>query len=153
MASLDEWAEIRLATLLSGGNPDELEERARQRGVSAEVVREGFRRAIALVETEQPFEVYEATPPGKVDLRVFDQDEVWIDVLRQTHKIADPDDQTDEYLINLIRFLRVEVDGLCRNYARSRDRAMPRSSIEWLEGTVLMRALRAECERRGLPAR
>lgn len=148
-----DWAEISLAALLSGGNPGALEDRARERRVSTEVVWEGFRRALALVDEEHPFDVYEATPPGKIDLRVFDQGDVWVDVLRHPHRIADRDDLTDEYLLNLIDFLHAEADMMSRAYARSREANAPTSATSWLENTRLMGALLSECSRRGIAPR
>lgn len=81
------------------------------------------------------FDQYEWLAPGGFDPRVFDQGEVWVDVLRRPHRITDPSDFTDEHLVRVTR--RIE-----------------RQAAQWLgpdaevEATPLMIALRQEAHRR-----
>lgn len=52
-----------------------------------------------------PFRRWEATPPGCLDVRVFDQHVHWIDALRNSHLISDRWDMTNSYLLEPIEFL------------------------------------------------
>lgn len=126
-------------------------ERARSRKVSAELVLYGCQRAL---DAQQfygdglaPFEQWDATAPGCLDVRVFDQDQIWVDALRVPHLITDRTDMTDDYLRTLVTFLTDHAEHMLRGYLRCYPIVVsdPR---DWLESTALMRGLRTEIGRR-----
>ena len=116
-----------------------MRERARARKVSAELVLYGCQRALdaqrCCGDDLAPFEQWDATPPGCLDVRVFDQDQIWVDALRAPHLITDRTDMTDH------------AEHMLRGYLRCYPIVVsdPR---DWLESTVLMCGLRAEIGRR-----
>lgn len=145
------WAVAQASVLLSGGSPVVVRERARARKVSAELVRYGCQRAL---DAQQfygdelaPFDEWDATAPGCLDVRVFDQDQIWVDALRAPHVITDRNDMTDDYLGALVTFLTDHVDHMLRGYLRCYPIVVSDPSY-WLESTTLMRGLRAEIGRR-----
>ena len=130
-------------------------ERSVKNGVSAEVVLEGYLRTISFWSEHafgtDTFEDFESCPPGLLDLRVLDQSETWVDVLRTPHRIADRDDVTVDYLANIIGWLQHFADSLASGWAHMHEIPGPVDEGAWLESTVLMRGLRAETLLRGLP--
>jgi hypothetical protein len=48
----------------------------------------------------------DATVPGCLDVRVFDQNRIWIDAVRVRHVIADPTDMTDDWFRVRLMFRR-----------------------------------------------
>ena len=119
--------------------------------MSAEQVEEAYERAAILpsersVNEEVPFAVFAARPPGFLDIRVFDQTQWWVDVMRTPHRLADLD---DTYLNNLIAFLICGASWFRRAYQLAYPCCDPGATAgTWLERTALMRALRDEQYRR-----
>jgi len=146
-----QWTVAKAGVLLSGGNPAPVRELARARKVSAELVLYGCQRALVAQQFYgddlAPFEEWDATAPGCLDVRVFDQDQIWVDALRAPHVITDRTDMTDDYLCALVTFLTDHVEHMLRGYMRCYPVVVfdPR---DWLESTTLMRGLRAEIGRR-----
>ena len=113
---------------------------------------------------ELPFTHWGQHPYGTLDLRVFDQGVWWVDIHQRPHRISEMD---DAYIRNVIGFLHRHRDYYYRCTLRSsllrmiedvlldqpntdlladKAGAPPLSELtpaEWLEGTPLMRALRA----------
>lgn len=145
------WTVAQACVVLSGGNPAAVRQRARARKVSAELVLYGCQRALVAQrccgDDLAPFEQWDASPPGCLDVRVFDQDQIWVDALRAPHLIADRNDMTDGYLRPLVTFLTDHAEHMLRGYLRCYPIVVsdPR---DWLESTLLMRGLRAEIGRR-----
>ncbi|MCU1585949.1 MAG: hypothetical protein JWM49_2505 [Microbacteriaceae bacterium] len=82
---------------------------------------EGIHRAAAVwaqvaAGEMPPFTAFEATPPGMLDVRVFDQAERWVDIFAMPHRICDRTDFTDHYLRNVIAFLIDQGPRLARAY-------------------------------------
>ena len=149
------WLEVVGASISSGGNPSMILKVAKMNNVSSEVVMEGFNRALKKFDERgdgdlEEFTDWEVTPPGKLDLRVFNQDVWWVDVLRTPHLISDKTSLTDEHLENLLDWLSANVLSLSEGYAFAFDKPLQVNPIEWLEQTTLVRSLRAEAVRRGL---
>lgn len=146
-----QWAAALAGVLLCGGNPTSVRERAFARKVSAELVLHGCQRALDAQQFYRdelaPFEECDATPPGCLDVRVFDQDQIWVDTLRVPHLIADRADMTDDYLHALVRFMSDHADHMLRGYLRCYPIVVS-DARGWLESTTLMRGLRAEICRR-----
>lgn len=150
------WTRAEDVVELCGGNRQTVRERAQQRGVSPELVIYACQRALASAGpcdgALAPFDQWEVTPPGRLDVRVFDQQQYWIDALRIPHLISDRTDLTDEYLNALVKFLIEYAEHLHRGYLRYRP-APHREPGQWMESTVLMRSLRAEIARRAVESR
>lgn len=138
---------------LCGGNPQVVRESARTRSLSPELVAHACRKALAIAATEHcqpaPFRKWEATPPGRLDVQVFDQDQYWVDALRFPHVVSDLDDLADDYLRAVIGFLIEHDEYFHRGYRRYRTIECSQPNA-WLESTILMRGLRAEMVKRGL---
>jgi hypothetical protein len=151
MTTDDFWARADLAVLLCGGSPQTVRERAHARAVSPELVEHACRQAldsqIQFGGETVPFQRWEATPPGCLDVRVFDQNRYWVDALRIPHVISDRRDMTDDYLHALIDFLARRVAYLMRGYLRW-ESVEEHEPPQWLESTILMQELRAEKRRR-----
>lgn len=149
----DAWLAADAAVLLCGGNPRAVRQRANAHGISPELVEHACQRSLeTLVESGDallPFRRWEETPPGCLDVRVFDQVEYWIDALRIPHLIRDRQDMTDDDLAGLIEFLINHADHLLSGYRRYQpiEDNEPR---QWIESTVLMRGLRDELRTRAL---
>jgi hypothetical protein len=145
------WTWAGCVVALYGGNPSAVRERAAQRAVSAELILHACRRAAdnaaATAGVLPPLELWEATPPGCLDVRVFDQDQYWVDAIRIPHAIADRHDMTDDYLSALVGFLVEHAEHMLRGYEHYQP-TEGRQPCEWIESTVLMRGLRAEITRR-----
>lgn len=152
----DEWEAVAAVIKSAGGCAAPAIERAKERGVPpSEVMRrvlDSLALAISRGEDAEnpPFEQHEAVEPGSVDLRVFDQGEVWVDVLRDVHRTDDRDDLTDRYLANLIGFLLDEAGHFASAYWMAFGGLMPVEPVAWLESTTLMMRLRGEVALRGL---
>ena len=146
-----QWVVAQAGVLLSGGNAAAVRERARARKVSAELVLYGCERALdaqrCYGDDLAPFEQWDATAPGCLDVRVFDQDQIWVDALRVPHLITDPTDMTDVYLRALVAFLADHAEHMLRGYLRCYP-IVESDPSDWLESTSLMRGLRAEMGRR-----
>jgi hypothetical protein len=146
-----QWTAALASVLLSGGSPGLVRERARVRKVSAELVLYGCQRALDAQQLHgdelAPFDEWDATVPGCLDVRVFDQDQIWVDALRTPHVITDRNDMTDDYLRALVTFLTDHVEHMLRGYLRCYPIVVSDPSY-WLESTALMRRLRAERGRR-----
>ncbi|TQL47399.1 hypothetical protein FB562_0457 [Homoserinimonas aerilata] len=146
-----DWTELLAAIDAYGGSGSEVRRRADADGVSLEVVGEGLSRAAELrnrlADSVLPdFTSWEATPPGLLDLRVFDQDLWWVDVVRRPHRVAD---MSGEYLANVIDSLRRGKVDFCQAYhCQYRGVAVPVDAHKWLESTALMRGLLAELRKR-----
>lgn len=52
------------------------------------------------------FHDYAALAPGRFDIRVFDQSEIWVDNLRRPHHIRNRTDFTDEHLLAVLAYLK-----------------------------------------------
>jgi hypothetical protein len=146
-----QWTVAQTCVVLWGGNPTAVRERARARKVSAELVLYGCQRALDAQryygDDLAPFEQWDATPPGCLDVRVFDQDQIWVDALRAPHLITDRNDMTDDYLRALVTFLTDHAEHMLRGYLRCYP-IVESDPRDWLESTSLMRGLRAEIGRR-----
>lgn len=115
-------------------------------------------------DVDWDFDDHAASGPGTFDRRVLDQDKVWFDILRRPHRIDDPAELSDEHLRNVIRFVEhhawrwvpeeeVNIVAWTAMYIEASDgfEAAAREVVaEWIESTPLMRALRAEAQRRGI---
>ncbi|MFC5175643.1 hypothetical protein [Nocardioides taihuensis] len=152
----ERWMAVALSgLLLNGRDVRAFIRRAIRDGKSPEQVTGLYARALATVERRgravDDFSAYAATPPGDIDLRVFTQGEVWVDIYRQPHRITDTSDLTDEYLRNLLGFLDREAiqfhGAVIGRKPQARDLRKARA---WLEATPLMRTLREEAARRGV---
>ncbi len=96
--------------------------------------------------------------PGSIDRRVVDQGEVWLDKFGQQHRIDDREGFDDDYLANVVTFLRRNAmtwavyEGRPNTLLDGVDAPgeVQQRSRTWMETTVLMGALRAEADRRGL---
>lgn len=102
------------------------------------------------------FEVYGQHGPGALDLRVFDQDQVWVDILGVPHALHEMDDtyranvighlyeHADLYLRGVVRDEFTETAVAALTGERPPDRAdRPADAVGWVEATPLMRRLRA----------
>lgn len=123
--------------------------RALARGVSPELVVEAFHRAHELTRQYEeagelpPFELFEAFPPGAIDLRIFDQEVWWVDLLRTAYRIYLPHSFTNEHLVAVIEYLTEHSAEFRAAYQYTFPaRSLPEDPHRWLESTVLMRALR-----------
>ncbi|GAA4481287.1 hypothetical protein [Microbacterium panaciterrae] len=148
-----DWATVIRIADHAGLNGVELAAAATRHGVSAELVAEGFARATRLRSERgdgdpYPFTVFEATPPGMIDLRVLDQADWWVDVLRTPHRISDRVDFSDLYLANVIRHLIRSAGAYWVRVAVYDPAASFSDPLSWMKGTVLMGALRGEASRR-----
>ncbi len=92
--------------------------------------------------------------PGRMDIRVLDQADVWVDVRAVVHSLAEMD---TAYQLNLLLFLREHATDLhlkvllanVSELARAALTGQPgpepadleQSDLVWLESTVLYRAL------------
>lgn len=144
------WATLSELIDLIGGSSREVRRRAKHDGTSVEVVAEGLLRSVQIAldnqEDEGVFERWDAIPPGFIDLRVFDQGEWWVDVLRRPHAISS---MSTGYLKNVATFLLKDATFFCASYFGCSLRSIPGSEAEiWLEGTQLMIAIRLEITRR-----
>ena len=151
----DDWATVGAIAIVLGVELDSLDhviDRSVKNGVSAEVVLEGYRRTIEFWSTHEHYDFtdIEACPPGLLDLRVLDQDAIWVDVLRTPHRIGDRDDVTDDYLANIIGWLQHNADSLAEGWAHMHDLAATANPEQWLDSTVLMRGLRTQAHQRGI---
>jgi hypothetical protein len=144
------WDEVRRATNLAGYDSRELIRRSKEQFVSAEVLLEGIHRSAAVRAQARnrhlpPFGNFDAIPPGRIDLRVLDQSEFWVDIFAVPHRIGDRADFTDDYLRNVIKSLLNDRVRLTRTYGEAfPERARTGSVRDWLEATPLMLGLRAE---------
>ena len=144
-----DWETVVGIVEAAGLNGVELAATAYRRGVSAEAVLEGIMRTIELGAERgdgdpYPFTIFEATPPGMVDLRVLDQETWWVDQLRVPHLIQDRDDFTDHYLANVIRHLIRMADFYWLHVIRYEPEAAASEPVCWMKATILMGALRQE---------
>jgi len=140
----DEWAYLMAVIAAAGGNSAEVKRRASLDGVSVEVVAATFIRHLRYIKemgvTVPQFEHLEALPPGVVDLRVFDQDVWWVDVLRRPHVIAD---MSLNYLDNVVGMLILNVAQYFAHYYANDPREANWVDMSiWLESTPPMVALR-----------
>jgi len=153
------WAAIAKHAAAFGVDRDSLAHvvwRAQQDGVSGADVLEGYRRATRLRAGNPegpPYAATNSSTPGLLDLRVLDQHIWWTDTLARRHVIADRADLTDEYLANVIGWLQHFAVSLAAGWARMHDVPAHADESVWLEDTVLLRALRAEAEMRGISDR
>ena len=149
----ESWESALRLVELCGGHPQVVREGARTRSLSPELVAHACRKALDIAAREHyqpaPFRKWEATPPGRLDVQVFDQDQYWVDALRFPHVVSDRDDLADDYLCAVIGFLIEHVEYLHRGYRRYRATECSQPNA-WLESTILMRGLRAEMVKRGL---
>ncbi|MDO7868155.1 hypothetical protein [Nocardioides jiangxiensis] len=147
---------MRLAITSAGGYATPAIARAKERAVPPEEVMRRVLDSLALAivrgpgAEDPPFEEYAAIEPGSLDLRVFDQEKVWVDALRDVHQIDDRADLTDAYLTNLVAFLEWEAGHFASGYWMAFGGDIEIDPRVWLEGTVLMRRLREEVMRRCL---
>jgi len=151
------WEEVLAHAVASGVDGEGLIARAQARGVSAELVIEAFRRADQLGQEFDrrgllpPFEAFEAFPPGSIDVRVFDQEVWWVDVLRIPYRICFPQSFTDEHLLNVVAYLVENAEDHHRAYGLTVPwGTVPTDPTRWLEQTILMRALKDQAQGRGL---
>lgn len=120
-----------------------------------------------------PFEQFGQFGPGRIDMRVFDQDAYWVDSDGVGHALSD---MSEEYLRNVVSFLE---DSSCRFHIRSGVREVVESLVSalsaqtpwlaladelgisriidtdalvWLESTPLMRGLRQRVSANGRKA-
>ena len=127
--SATDWIEVYALSVVNGvGDPDYLVMRGIHDGVDPAWIKQAF--------VEDPIR------PGFLDRRVFDQDVVWHDIHRRPHRIADRDDLTDEYLVNLVTYVRFWAGNWVPWGAGE--------PLTWIESTPLMCGLRAEAARRGV---
>lgn len=82
-----------------------------------------------------------------MDARVFDQESHWLDADGILHRIVDI---SDAHLKNTIDFLVMAPDLCLREYRHFADVPTGTEPQEWVESTVVMKALRAEAARRGI---
>ena len=151
----EDWATVGAIAIVLDIDVDSLYHvisRSVKNGVSGEVVLEGYRRTIQFwsENDSDTFQDFESCPPGLLDLRVLDQNQVWVDVLRTPHRIADRTDVTDDYLVNIIGWVQHFADSLSEGWAHMHDVPAPTNPKIWLETTTLMRGLRRAEHRRGL---
>jgi hypothetical protein len=146
---MSDWSQVAKYSREARVNGDAVIARAIARGVSPELVIEAFRRAHSLTrEYEEvgelpPFELFEALPPGAIDLRIFDQEVWWVDLLRTPYRIYIPQSFTNDHLVNVIHFLTQWSAEFHDAYQITfPTRTIPEGPKEWLESTVLVRALR-----------
>lgn len=147
---MDSWSRVRDYALLLGTDGEQIIRESQRRKMSAEQVEEAYGRADALARKRRegpvPFTEFAARPPGFIDIRVVDQTQWWVDVMRTPHRLAEVD---DVYLNNLVAFLIEHAAWFRCAYLRAYPSSEPAASADsWLEGTALMRALRYEQRRR-----
>ena len=142
-----EWERVSTVIDALGGNSREVRRRAILDLVSIEVVAEGVTRFLLHATDvpdpdDEPFGLWHSGPPGKMDLRVFDQGVWWVDVLRRPHCLAE---MSTDYLQNVQAFLLRGSRSFFDTYhQRSETPAPSVAPVEWVESTELMRAIRTE---------
>lgn len=142
-----EWELVSTVIDALGGNSLEVRRRAMLNLVSVEVVSEGLNRSIRhAIEfpdfDDEPFDPWQSGVPWRLDLRVFDQGEWWVDVLRRPYRLVE---MSTEYLRNVQALLRVKSSSLFDSYhLRFTTPAPPVTSSEWVDSTDLMRAIGTE---------
>ena len=142
-----EWEGVSTVIDALGGNSREVRRRAILDLVSVEVVAEGVTRFLLHAtdvpdSDDEPFGLWYFGPPGKMDLRVFDQGVWWVDVLRRPHCLAE---MRTDYLQNVQAFLLCGSRSFFDTYhQRSETPAPSVAPVEWVESTELMRAIRTE---------
>jgi hypothetical protein len=147
---MDGWASVRDYARTLGTDGELIIRESQRRRMSPEQVEEAFGRAAAYArdphEGAVPFTEFAARPPGFCDIRVFDQAQWWVDVMRVPHRLTELD---DAYLNNLTAFLIDKAAWFRCSYMRAYPASDPGASPgSWLEGTTLMLALRREQGRR-----
>lgn len=149
----EEWVLPAAMILASDGNPRAVIARAQQRGIGATEIEAALWQAVDKAAERGDDELpevhdYAAVPPGSLDLRVFDQGEVWVDVLRVPHTISEI---SDEYVLNLIAWNRRWAESNHAAYtSRWNVRAAALGPVEWIQQIPLYLALVDEVVRRGL---
>ncbi len=150
----DPWRLVRDVAALFGGDPEAAIGQARRQQMDPMELAHRYARTINVRLTHPeatifPAESLPAIPPGWLDLRILDQGTVWIDILREGHQILDPDDLTDEHLLNVLRYLRHNAIRFHADYrAAFPDRHIDPDPETWMIGTPLVQALAAERDRR-----
>jgi len=146
---VSDWNQVAECCRQARVNGDAVIARALARGVSPEVIVEAFHRAHELTRQYEevgelpPFELFEAFPPGAIDLRIFDQEVWWVDLLRTAYRIYNPHSFTNEHLVAVIDYITAWATEFHAAYQLAfPTRTLPEDPEEWLESTVLMRALR-----------
>lgn len=145
---MSDWNQVARCCRQARVNGDAVIARAIARGVSPELIVEAFHRADELtrqyeeVREVPPFELLEAFPPGAIDLRIFDQEVWWVDLLRTAYRIYIPQSFTNEHLVNVIDYLTEWAAEFHQAYQLTfPTRTIAEDPEEWLESTILMRAL------------
>jgi len=146
---VSDWNQVAECCRQARVNGDAVIARAIARGASPEVTVEAFHRAHELTRQYEeagelpPFELFEAFPPGAIDLRIFDQEVWWVDLLRTAYRIYNPRSFTNEHLVAVIEYLTEHSAEFHAAYqATFPARTLLEDPYLWLEATVLMRALR-----------
>lgn len=147
----DPWWMVRLFAELLDTDADYLVREAERHSVSPRELTGKFENALAAGAHDPPFDEWAAVPPGKVDLRVFDQDVWWVDVFRRPHRIAHRYDLHDDHLLNVVLYLRAGAQRFHAEYVEFVGRRSEWPSPDyWLAQTKLMIALSTEIDRREL---
>lgn len=154
---MSDWSNVSRCCREAKVNGDAVIARAIARGISPELIVEAFHRAHELTYQYEevgelpPFELFEAFPPGAIDLRIFDQEVWWVDLLRTPYRIYIPRSFTNEHLVAVIEYL---TEHSAEFHAAHQATFPARTLLEdphlWLEATVLMRALREIASMRGI---
>ena len=145
-----EWSEVFTELISNGTDPAGVHRHAVGKMVSPELVAEALRRSFQiwadLPEAQlPPFEQWDAIPPGKLDLRVFDQDIWWCDILRSPHRLTE---MSDGHLLNVVMLIQQRAKSFCAGYHFMRVEEPSGDPMVWSRSTVLMQGLLAEIERR-----
>lgn len=144
----------RYSKCVANGAREEAEQIARPLGLADAQVEAHFlaRRHTDDDWLPESFEDFEALPPGRFDSRVFDQSIWWVDMLRQPHRIADPEQLTDEHLHAVLAFVYQEgwrwIDAPDTNETSFSVESFRDSLRRAIQTTPLVSALHAESERR-----
>ncbi|MEP9384621.1 hypothetical protein [Nocardioides sp. KR10-350] len=137
----DPWLTVRYVASLFGVGPAGIRALIR-------VAREIGRTPAQVIEDFAKAADAGDLPPGMLDLRIFEQDEVWVDRWRTVRQIRD---LADAHLLGLIDdFLPRSAPGFHGGCVIAGLADIEMDPDEWLRGTRLYRALRSEAERRCL---
>lgn len=110
-----------------------------------------------------PFESFAALAPGSFDPRVLQQTTWWVDILRRPHRITSREDFPDDHLLAVIAMLRreawrwapmpdLDIEAASGLGAAAVVHEVQQAYVAAMEGTPLMKALRAEAAKRRIEA-
>lgn len=151
------WDAVRRWCVAIDVDADTIIDRAQRNGISAGEILRRFERAATLrwmlpPTLEFPLEVFRATPPGKMDIRILYQEghpRWWVDILGTVFAIEDREAFTGEHLNAVLDHLRARAPALYSTALNAYPR-LPHGQDphEWIERTPLWGALINERLRR-----